>query len=473
MERRWLFDRCREVQQQPDGMIDLWAREHYKSTIITYGKTIQDILRSHGDEPHTDKEYTVGIFSHTRPIAKKFLRQIQLELETNDLLKSWFPEILYQDPKREAPLWSLDSGIVVRRRTNPKEATVEAWGLVDSQPTAAHFNILVYDDVVTKDSVTSPEMIHKTTEALELSYNLGAHGGVRRFIGTRYHFNDTYREVMNRGTAFPRLYPATDDGTPNGRPVFLDRETLVTKRRDMGPYTFACQMLQDPKADERQGFRREWLRYYVNNHAADMALYIIVDPAGEKKKLNDYTAMGVIGLSADRNYYLLDGIYDRLNLRERTMALMYLHRKWHPISRIQAVGYEKYGKDSDIEHIEEVQEDKNYRFEITELGGSLAKNDRIRRLVPIFEQGRFWLPETLVRENYEGKNIDIIKTFVEEEYIPFPVAGHDDFFDMMSRIVDDDLGASWPSTMTEEEVKASQRYALKGHSSRRRSWRSF
>ena len=253
IDRDWLFDRCREVQASPNGHLDLWAREHYKSTIITFGLTIQDILN--------DPNETFGIFSHTRPNAKAFLRQIKNELEINGNLKDWFPDILWRDPKTEAPKWSEDEGIVVRRTANQKEATVEAWGLVDGQPTGRHFGKRVYDDVVTRESVTTGEMIRKTTEAWELSVNLGREGGHERYIGTRYALSDSYETMMERGVVKLRKYAATHNGLPDGKPVLLLQETLDARRARMGPYTFSCQMLQDPLPADAAFFKREWLPF--------------------------------------------------------------------------------------------------------------------------------------------------------------------------------------------------------------------
>lgn len=432
IEKPWLLERCKEVQKNPNGYLDLWAREHYKSTIITFGMTIQDILN--------DPEITVGIFSHTRPIAKKFLRQIKREFEQNRLLKNLFSDILYSDPEKQSPKWSEDDGIIVRRKSNPGESTVEAWGLVDGQPTGKHFRRLVYDDVVTDKSVTTPEMIEKTTDALGLSYSLGANGGERRFIGTRYHFNDTYKTVIDRGTAVPRTYPATEDGTVEGKPVLLSSEDLTKKRRDMGPYIFGCQMLQNPKADETQGFKREWLKYADPGEGQGMNKYIIVDPASEKKKTSDYTVMWVIGLGQDENYYHLEVIRDRLSLTQRAETLIRLHRKWKP----NGVGYEKYGMQADIEHIKAEQNRLNYRFDITELGGPMPKLDRIRRLIPKFEQGKVYLKYNEFKTNYEGKTEDLIDVFINNEYLAFPVPLHDDMLDALARILDEDLHVVWP-----------------------------
>lgn len=447
MNRAWLRERCEEVQAHPDDYLDLWAREHYKSTIITFGKTIQDILASHGDDPLPEWEGiepTFGIFSHTRPIAKGFLRQIKQEFERNAILLDLFPDILWSDPRR-APKWSEDDGIIVKRKSNPKEATIEAWGVVDGQPTSKHFTYLIYDDVVTKESVTSPDMIEKTTSSLKLSYNLGSQGGHKRFIGTRYHFNDSYRDVMDTKTATPRIHAATEDGSVDGNPVLLTRDDLHKKRAEQGPYIFSCQFLQNPKGDETQGFREEWLREFSGNASADTVKYLLADPASGKRKTNDYTSMWVVALGADQNYYVVDMIRDRLNLTERAKTLMSLHRKWRPYQ----VRYEKYGMMADIEHIKTVQETENYHFDIIEMGGGTSKIDRIKRLIPLFEAGRIYLPHTLHRTNYQGVTEDLVHLFLQEEYKAFPVPVHDDMLDALSRIAEPDiddkrLTLKWP-----------------------------
>ena len=146
----WVYERVRDVEAEPDGRVDLWARGHGKSSTITFGKTVQDIL--------ANPEITFGIFSHTRPIAKAFLRQIMREFESNKVLHRAFPDVLWGLDTRQSPKWSEDDGIIVRRKSNPPEATIEAWGLVDGQPTSKHFQVLLYDDIVVAGSVTTPEM---------------------------------------------------------------------------------------------------------------------------------------------------------------------------------------------------------------------------------------------------------------------------------------------------------------------------
>lgn len=443
IDREWLWARCCEVQDDPDGYLDLWARDHYKSTIITFGKTIQDVLASHGEDALTDREICVGIFSHTRPIAKGFLRQIKQEFEGNVLMKGLFPDILWADAQAANAKWSEDDGITVIRKSNPKEATIEAWGVVDGQPTSKHFPLLVYDDLVTLASVNTPEMIAKTTDALALSFNLSTDGGAMRFIGTRYAHGDTYKTVIDRQIAKPRVYAATIDATEDGDPVLLSPETLAKKRRMMGPYIFSAQMLQNPTADTTQGFREEWMRYYSQCDGTGMTLYMLVDAASSRKKGSDYTAIWVIGLGGDGNYYVLDIVRDRLNLTQRAAKVIELHKKW---KRIHQVRYERYGMMGDIEHITSEQEKQNYRFTITEVAGQTSKADRIKRLVPLFENGKVYFPRRMMRTGSDGRAADLVEDFIHQEFLPFPVPIHDDMLDSLARICEPTLTLTWPKS---------------------------
>ena len=465
----WLYDRCREVEKGSDGRLDLWARGHYKSTIITYAGTIQEVLRN----PNT----TIGIFSHTRPIAKGFLKQIKREFEVNEFLRELFPDICYQNPRQDSPQWSEDAGIIVKRTANPKEATVEAWGLVDGQPISRHYDLRIYDDVVTRDSVNTPDQIAKTTESLDLSQNLA--GGANRewYIGTRYHYADTYRELIDRGTE-TRIYPATESGTPDGVPVLLSQPEWDKKKTSMGQYVLACQMLQNPIAGSDQVFDPEWIRR-VEIRPRILNVYILCDPAHSKKQSSDRTAIAVIGVDHASNKYLLDGYCHRMNLKDRWLSVKKIRQKWIKQPGVQTVkvGYERYGKDSDIEHFTEMMKIENYYFPIEELAwpreGPGSKRDRVQRLQPDFENWRFFLAPSSKdvtkrqRQAFEmgdaslivkairqvdetGRPYDVTQKMLDNEYNLFP-AVHVDMMDAMSRIYD--IKASPPQVLYPDDLE--------------------
>lgn len=391
----WLFDRCREVEAAPDGFLDLWARGHYKSTIVTYGKTMQDVLE--------DPDLTVGIFSYSRGTAQQFLAQIKREFELNDTLKTCFPDVLWFDPTKEAPKWSADDGIVLKRRTNPKESTIEAWGLVEGQATSKHFALLLYDDMIERRNVTNKEQIQKATEAWELSDNLGIGDKTRkRYIGTRYLLGDTYQTMIDRKAVKVRIHAATDNGRLDGNPVFLSPKTWAEKKISQRS-TIAAQMLQNPTAGKQTTFDAAWLRPYEIRPAM-MNVYIMADPSRGRTAKSDRTAIAVIGIDSGGSKYLLDGARHRMKLSERWDMLLALHRKWRAVPGVQMiqVGYERYGQQSDDEYFQEKMRalpDPEDQFAIEELAwpreGSNSKRDRVERLQPDFERGRFLLPPVI------------------------------------------------------------------------------
>lgn len=471
MVHPFIFERCREVQAEPDDRLDLWAREHGKSSVITFGLTIFEIINN--------PEITVGIFSHTKSIARDFLKQIKTELEQNPELHRLWPDIFWEDPQKQSHRWSIDGGIVVKRVGNPKEATVEGHGLVDGMPTGRHYDLMVYDDVVTMEGVSTPEQIKKTTTAFQMSDNLGSIGGRKRYIGTRYHLFDTYRTMMDDKIAVPRIHPAREGGREDGKPVWMSEELLLRKRRVQGPYVFSSQMLLNPVADAAMGFKEEWLRYEeeFDQNVAKKILwrFIIVDPAGSKQRdKNDYTTMWVIGHGADQKYRVLDCIRDRLNLTGRWEALYGLHQKWRP----HMVVYEEYGMQADIEHFLFRQKQLMYEFDITPIGGSMPKNQRILRMVPFFEDGRMILPRKIHYIDYQNITRELIGDFIEQEYLAFPVLSHDDMFDCLARIADlEEKGLiQTPATQEQQQQDRSQemiRRAMKNIESQNRGGESW
>jgi hypothetical protein len=461
----WVYERCREVEADPDDHLDLWARGHFKSTLITFGGSFQEIIRN--------PEITIGIFANDRPLSKPFLVQIKTECELNFKLPRFFPDIFWEHPRKQAPKWSEDDGIYVQRKGNPREATVSAWGLVDAQPTGRHFDLRIYDDVVTEDSVTTPEMIIKTTDRWELSQNLAkleVAGGFKSrqwHAGTRYHFADTLGIILKRGGIKARIYPATDDGTYDGRPVLMSQEAWDRKKLNESRNVIASQQLLNPLAGELQELRSEWIqRWEVRPERINVC--ITVDPANSRKKGSCNTAFIVQGVDMLGNWYFLDGALHKMSLKDRWEMLLYLWQKWSrsPGVQLYFVGYERYGLQADMDYFEiEMQRmppRQRIAIPVTEVSwvsdGPQAKDDRIRRVIPDFQKRKYFFPYDgeltrqqlkakdmgkdflisgpIKRKNELGKLYDVVQYLIDNEYTFFPATTNKDGLDAMSRRFD-------------------------------------
>lgn len=234
-------------------------------------------------------------------------------------------------------------------------------------------------------------------------------------------------------------------------PELFDKEDLMSLRQDMNARDWYSMYQQRPFTQLDDSFDKDaLLTYEIHpvNAASGMNTYILVDPATSKKKNSDFTAIAVVGLGADKNFYLLDLVVDKLSLKERAETLIRLHQKWNPV----AVGYEQYAAMSDIEHIKFQQDLINYRFPISKLNDKLKKEERIVRMVPDMTEARWYAPTHIMHHDFEGNFIDTLK-ILKDQMDDFPQAQNDDALDVVSRIYDMEL--QWPQYTTGVSVAQS------------------
>jgi phage terminase large subunit-like protein len=299
-------------------------------------------------------------------------------------------------------------------------------------------------------------------------YTRLAPGAIVIIIHTRWDEDDLIgwllHEHAEEGWCVINLPAIAEEEDPLGRkagePLWPERYSLedLERRRRNDPLAFQALYQQRPAGAGARMFRREWLEGAHMNCRYDpvrdppnhrmMNKLMLVDPANSKRSSADYTSIWVLGLGADRNFYVLDMVRDRLSLTERGDAVFGLHRKWQFARSRAVVLYEDYGLQADISYLNDRMARENYRFPIKHVGGRLSKADRIGRLVALFEQGRLVMPTSLYRTNMQGVEEDLVRVFIEEEYANYLVGGggcrHDDMLDGLSRLFDADL--VWPGS---------------------------
>lgn len=411
----------------------LIPRAHFKSTIATVGRCIQWIIQ--------DQDTAIGLFSGDMKNARKFATEIRSHLENNSTLKTLFPDVLFDNPRKESSLWTTDEFTVKRtaKGMKKKEGTVKIFGLLQNIPTGDHFNHLIGDDIVDQKIVQSEEQMEKIKDQIQYLTPLQMTPiDPIHFVGTRYHVRDAYAKMLEDDTYDVYLRRDIENGAPI-MPGRFTLEMLDATRIKIGNYKYQCQYKLDPQDPADKKFKMEWLNYFKpwlpgSEAYAELNYYLIVDPANKQKKESDFTAMVVLAVDHDMNIFFLDGLHDKMNPKQRIDAVFELAKRWN----INTTIYETIAfQDTDRFWIERKMVEIGYYFSIIEVSHRKAnKFDFIMSTQPIFEQGRFYLPNQPIWYQRKWENpddgmarkIDIRQIF-EQQYDLFPNLEHDDMLD--------------------------------------------
>lgn len=436
----FVVDACFDVETGPQTLtLDVWARGHFKSSIITVAETVQYHLKN--------PDHCTCIFSYKKGAAEKFLDAIR-KIYEDSLMKACFPEVLYENPDTQSPSWSLEKGITLKRTNKSRpQKTVQASGLIEGMVTGDHFNRLVWDDVETDDIAEQPDQLHKCASKFDMSQNLGMTTGetLKRAIGTFYshagvvvYIRDK-KDIHGENLFKSRIIAATDDGTPNGKPILLSQKQLDEKKTES---SYNSQQLCDPTPLGDRKLDGALLKDIDPQDIPDnIHKLMIVDPAGDDKtsKSNDNDPWGlmVAGVDPDfddlgaSNIYITDLMIEKLGETEGTEAAVRMYLRNGVIFQL---GVEKVALSTTEIHIANAlkvhrrrvsREDKTL-YILTPAGRQ--KNRRIESALswPL-SNGKLFI-STAIPKKYRDA--------IREHLDSFPHAKHDEGPDMLAYFYD-------------------------------------
>ena len=346
-------------------------------------------------------------------------------------------------------------------KVDPVHCAKEEWcvegsqGLVTAQGlggaiTGKGGNLIIVDDYCkNREEAESDVMRNKMWESFkdDLMTRTNSPAAIVVVCATRWHEDDIVGRIfaeMKKDPDYPRfeslIFPAHKAG-PDGWdtlfPELYSADWYRRQRASLGSYSSAALLDCAPVSDAMKEFKSEWLCFYDDPPPRSrLNVYVFVDASSGKRKetgkeTSDRTAMQVWGYGEDENYYLLDFVYDRINLTERTEALFDLVRFWKP----NVTFYEEVGLMADIPHMQDVMNREGVHFPIVPLKQSVKKETRIRGAQPLFEARRVWFPKYLRKVRADGQVHFPVQDMIEEEYKTFPGCRHDDGIDCLANLM--------------------------------------
>lgn len=435
----------------------LLPRDHMKSALVAY-RVAWELTKN--------PTLRVLYISSTSNLATKQLKFIK-DIFTLPVYTQHWPEMVNkEEAKREK--WT-EREISVdhpkRREESIRDPSIFTAGLT-TNIVGLHSDINVLDDVVVGNNAYMEETREKVLAQYNALSSISGTGGRTWVVGTRYHPDDLYSELLNMeirqydsmGNSLRaenlfdfREWPVENIGDGTGEFIWprsqradgqwfgFNSEILAIKRAEYrGNLThFRAQYYNDPHDVDSSPIKREYFQYYDPKYVAKtnyqwnyknerLNVVASVDFAFSMGKKSDYTAIVVIGVDSHQNYYILE--IDRFRtdqISEYFKRILKLHEKWG-FRRIRAevnVAQQVLVKDFKENYIRKyglmltVDEFRPTRW-------SGAKEERIiSTLEPKYANRQIW--------HYVGGHCQTL----EEELI-YSNSAHDDIKDALASAID-------------------------------------
>jgi len=351
--RWWTRDEVKSHQ------LVLLPRDHGKSAMIAY-RVAWEITR--------DPTVRILYISSTANLAIKQLKFIK-DILTSDIYRFYWPEMVnLEETRREK--WT-ETEISVDHPLRAKEAvrdpTVFIAGLTTGI-TGMHCDVAVLDDVVVRENAYTVEGREKVQSQYSLLSSIEGTNAREWVVGTRYHPKDLYNDLTQMAVdqyddqgeitgseslyeLFERQVESRGDGTGeflwprqqryDGKWFGFDSSILAKKRAQyLDRVQFRAQYYNDPNDADSAAISREYFQYYdpkyLTRHqgkwfykTARLNVFAAVDFAFSLRNKADYTAIVVVGVDGEQNYYVLDiERFKTDKISEYFQRILKLHQKW-------------------------------------------------------------------------------------------------------------------------------------------------
>jgi len=337
----------------------LLPRDHGKSAMVAY-RVAWEITRN--------PAVRILYVSATANLAQKQLKFIK-DILTSDIYQYYWPDMIHPDEgKREK--WTETEFSVdhpLRKAEAIRDPTVFTGGLT-TVVTGLHCDISVLDDVVIKENVYTEDGRNKIKSQYSLLSSIEGTDSKQWVVGTRYHPKDLYDEILNITVdqyddegeiigsdplyeIFERQVEDRGDGTgqflwprqqrPDGKWFGFDIAILAKKRAQYLDRTqFRAQYYNNPQDLESASIKPEYFQYYDQAFltrsngrwymkSQPLNVFAAVDFAFSLRNQADYTAIAVIGVDPNNNYYVLEIMRFKTNLiSDYFKYILALHQKW-------------------------------------------------------------------------------------------------------------------------------------------------